>query len=186
MRRGVCWILTGLVLVTGCGAQQQAGQTEAPSQPEATTAPPQPRTPQQSKPTPPDSPSSRTHAGHAAHAAAPPLPGFVTGNLSFRDQTSNGRRVKGYAEIDGSGGWVVVRADRAGRPGRVLGSSYRANEEHGDLVRVPLTSRVGSGPLWVSLHVDAGKPKRLDFPGPDQPVTFVGHDLAVRVHLSVR
>jgi hypothetical protein len=114
------------------------------------------------------------------------VPGLLQGNLGFRDQVSPGRSVVGYAEIDGSGGWVVVRDDRNGAPGRVLGSVYRPNEAHDDLVTVKLNNAVPSGPLWVSLHVDAGVLKRLEFPGPDQPLQFAGADLTRRLVLTVR
>lgn len=67
------------------------------------------------------------------------------GNLGFRDQVSAGRTVVSFAEIDGSGGWVVVREDRAGSPGRVLGSVYRPDQAHDDLVTVKLKEPVRSG-----------------------------------------
>jgi hypothetical protein len=44
------------------------------------------------------------------------VPGMAHGNLGFRDQASAGRTLVGLAEIDGSGGWVVVREDRAVHP----------------------------------------------------------------------
>ena len=109
-----------------------------------------------------------------------------TGNLGFHDQLSDGWTVVGAAEIDGSGGWVVIRADRGGVPGPVIGSVYRPNEAHDDVVTVRLGARVRSGPLWVSLNVDAGRTKRLEFPGPDLPVQFAGADLSRRLVLTVR
>ena len=113
------------------------------------------------------------------------VPIDLTGNLGFRDQVSDGWQVVGAAEINGHDGWVVVRADRRGAPGRVLGSVYRPNEAHDDVVTVRLAERVTSGPLWVSLNVDAGRTKHLDFPGPDLPVQFAGADLATRLVLTV-
>jgi len=112
--------------------------------------------------------------------------GDPTGNLGFHDQVSDGWSLAGAAEIDGSGGWVVVRADQGGKPGRVIGSVYRPNEVHDDVVTVHLGERVRSGPLWVSLNVDAGTASHLEFPGPDLPVQFAGADLATRVVLTVR
>jgi hypothetical protein len=111
---------------------------------------------------------------------------LLQGNLGFHDQVSAGRTLVGSAEIDGSGGWVVVRQDRAGTPGRVLGSVYRPNEAHDDVVTVQLTGTVRSGPVWVSLHVDAGVLKRLELPDPDRPLQFAGADLAARILLTVR
>jgi hypothetical protein len=111
---------------------------------------------------------------------------MLQGNLGFHDQVSAGRTVVGAAEIDGSGGWVVVRQDRAGAPGRVLGSVYRPNEAHDDVVTVRLKEAVPSGPLWVSLHVDAGVPRQLEFPGADRLIQFAGADLATRLVLTVR
>jgi hypothetical protein len=145
---------------------------------------------------PPQGPAVVATSPPAAHATASDaagsqgggvsVPGMAHGNLGFRDQVSAGRTLVGLAEIDGSGGWVVVREDRAGAPGRVLGSVYRANEAHDDLVTVRLQEQVETGPLWVSLHVDAGVLKRLEFPGPDQPIQFAGADLAHRLLLTVR
>jgi hypothetical protein len=106
--------------------------------------------------------------------------------MGFHDQVSDGWHLVGAAEIDGSGGWVVVRVDHGGVPGRVIGSVYRANEAHDDVVTVRLANRVTSGPLWVSLNVDAGRTKQLEFPGPDVPVRFAGADLATRLVLTVR
>lgn len=97
-----------------------------------------------------------------------------------------GWKLVGAAEIDGSGGWVVVRADQGGVPGRVIASVYRPNGAHDDVVTVRLGKRVTSGPLWVSLNVDAGRTKRLDFPGADLPGQFAGTDLATRIVLTVR
>jgi hypothetical protein len=55
-----------------------------------------------------------------------------------------------------------------------------------DVVTVRLVKRVTSGPLWVSLNVDAGRTKQLEFPGPDVPVQFAGADLATHLVLTVR
>jgi hypothetical protein len=60
-------------------------------------------------------------------------------------ESNSERTLVGLAEIDGSGGWVVVREDRVGAPGRVLGSVYRANEAHDDLVIVELNEPVRTG-----------------------------------------
>jgi len=130
-------------------------------------------------------------SAHPSEVSTPPDDFVVvssdpTGNLGFHDQVSDGWHLVGAAEIDGSGGWVVVRADRGGAPGRVIGRVYRPNEAHDDVVTVRLAERVGSGPLWVSLNVDTGVAKRLEFPGPDLPVQFAGADLATRLVLTVR
>lgn len=109
-----------------------------------------------------------------------------SGNLGFHDQVSDGWQLVGAAEIDGSGGWVVVRADVGGVPGQVIGKVYRPNEAHDDVVTVRFAKRLASGPLWVSLNIDAGTAKRLEFPGPDRPVQFAGADLATRLVLTVR
>ena len=115
-----------------------------------------------------------------------PISSDPTGNLGFHDQVSNGWQLVGAAEIDGSGGWVVVRGDLDGVPGPVIGKVYRANEAHDDVVTVRLAKRLASGPLWVSLNIDAGMARRLEFPGPDRPVQFAGADLATRLVLTVR
>jgi hypothetical protein len=132
-------------------------------------------------------PSSSAPAdGGASPDDIVPEPNVPIGNLGFHDQVSDGLSVVGSAEIDGSGGWVVVRADQLGKPGRVIGSVYRPNERHDDVVTVRLAKRVTSGPVWVSLNVDAGKAKKFEFPGPDRPVQFAGADLAARIVLTVR
>ena len=78
---------------------------------------------------PPQGPAEVVTSPPAAHATASDAAGsqggaarslgMAHGNLGFRDQVSAGRTLVGLAEIDGSGGWVVVREDRAGAPGRV-------------------------------------------------------------------
>lgn len=144
--------------------------------PASTTALPLPSTPSSAPP----SDVSPSHGGFVV------LSGDPSGNLGFHDQVSDGWQLVGAAEIDGSGGWVVVRADHGGVPGPVIGSVYRANEAHDDVVTVRLVERVASGPLWVSLNVDAGRTKQLELPGPDLPVQFAGADLATRLVLTVR
>lgn len=58
--------------------------------------------------------------------------------------------------------------------------SHATERETGDGLQVH------TGPLWVSVHVDAGRVGVLEFPGPDQPVRFAGADLTRRLTLTVR
>lgn len=135
-------------------------------------------------------PSSTSPAGPGDVMTMPhdlaPVSSNPSGNLGFHDQVSDGWQLVGAAEINGSGGWVVVRADLGGVPGQVIGKVYRANEAHDDVVTVRFAQRLASGALWVSLNIDAGTAKRLEFPGLDRPVQFAGADLATRLVLTVR
>jgi hypothetical protein len=173
LHRGVVCGVGGAVVVvlSGCGASSQDG-----------AAPPAPEPVVSALPTGTPSAPSSLPSQHGPEVAPPEL---LTGNLGFTDQVSDGTALVGSAEIDGSAGWVVVRADRAGAPGAVLAAVYRPDGKHDDVVTVRFTRRA-SGPLWVSLNVDAGVPHRLDLPGPDRPLQFAGADLVRRVVLTVR
>jgi hypothetical protein len=132
-------------------------------------------------------------AGPSAPAAVSPSaaptdvlpPGMITGNLGVADQQGDGTRLRLVAEVDGGPGWVVVQADRAGRPGKVLGVVHRSDGVHGDSVTVPLLPRVATGRLWVTLYLDRGRLGVFEHPGPDAPLQFAGKDLERSVILTV-
>lgn len=121
-------------------------------------------------PVPPDEStagSGSSSADHGGHPGSVPA-GMLTGNLGVRDQTGNGRTVTvGAAEIDGSPGWVAIRADAQGKPAALLGLARRADGQHDDVVTVALAHPVRTAYYWATLHIDAGIAGRYEYPGPD-------------------
>ena len=108
-------------------------------------------------------------------------------NLGVTDQVSNGRSMTvGDAEVSGSPGWVVVRQDRNGAPGAIIGRTRRLNGQHGDPVTVHFVKPVTSGSYWVSLHRDLGRQRVLEYPGADVVATGAGSPLVRPVTLTVR
>lgn len=183
--RRSAWILATLLLA-GCGGPQRPAGGP-PAAPAGAVPGPVPATAGAvSGPVPATGPSvTPSAAGHAAaHNGAGLPPGILRGNLGVVDQHGDGTTVRVSAEIDGSDGWVVVQSDDHGTRGDVLGLAHRANEAHDDIVVVALRRRVSSGRLWVTVHVDAGRPGVFDYPGPDQPLQSVGHDLTRVITLT--
>jgi hypothetical protein len=131
-----------------------------------------------------DGPSVPAAVSPAAHSDEVP-PGMVSGNLGVTDQKGDGTQLRLAAEFDGGPGWVVVQADRNGRPGKVLGLTHRKNGAHDDIVTVALHPRVATGLLWVTMYLDQGRQGVFEHPGADTPLQFAGQDLQRSATLTV-
>lgn len=168
-------LLPWLVLLVGCAAPtDRSAPPDGRQRPSSTVSP----APAASTPSP--APTTASAAGRPAA-----LPIGAIGNLGVTDQRGDGTRIRLAAEIDGSAGWVVVQADRRGRPGRVLGLAHRADGEHDDVVVVRLRPAVGTGRLWVTLCLDRGLRGVFESPGPDTPLVFAGDELRRSVTLTM-
>ena len=108
-------------------------------------------------------------------------------NLGVQDQHIDGRTMTvAAAEVNGSPGWVVVRTDDDGRPGKVVAAVRRLNGQHGEEVEVPFQQPVATGAFWVSLHRDLGQQRQLELAGPDALLESGGSPLLRRVTLTVQ
>jgi hypothetical protein len=172
--------MTVLLPVAAAGCTDQPGRPGPAPLAAATDAPgPGAASREPRAGTPPTS-AAGPDSGHRGDGLPP---GLLQGNLGVVDQHGDGSQLLVSAEIDGTDGWVVVQADQDGRRGEVLGLAHRRNEAHDDTITVPLRRRVASGPLWVTLCVDAGTPGVFD--NADTPVQFSGGDLTRSVLLTV-
>lgn len=187
MRDPCRWVLPALLLLVGCAAPNQTasgtGQNPSPSSSLPASAPPPSVSP------PPDIvgpsvPAASAAATASAHTNVLPV-GKVSGNLGVVDQQGDGTRLRLSAEIDGAAAWVVVQADRNGRPGKLVGLVHRNDGVHDDVVVVRLRPRAASGRLWVTLHLDRGRKGVFENPGPDKPLQFAGQDLRRSLTLTV-
>jgi hypothetical protein len=86
--------------------------------------------------------------------------------------------------------WVVVYADEAGKPGRVLGKSSLAATDAIDVV-VPLGSVPATGGVFVALLADRGKTGVFEYgsfdpasTSPDRPYVAGGAELVRRIALQ--
>lgn len=141
---------------------------------------------------PPSSARSAQDAAGAMHGGTDTVgvdedaPTLVA-NLGVQDQLTDGRTMTvAAAEVNGSPGWVVVRADSDGQPGEVVAAVRRLNGQHGDEVEVPFTRPVESGAFWVSLHRDLGQQRQLELAGADELLESGSAPLLRRVTLTVR
>lgn len=186
-------IATAALLLSGC-ASGAAGPGPASDPPAAAASSPEaPASPSSADPSGVVGPMAATQtasatpsASHSAGSHLNVLPqGLISGNLGVVDQVGDGTRLRLSAEIDGAAGWVVVQADRGGRPGRVLGTVHRGDGVHDDIVVVRLRPRVASTRLWVTLYLDRGRPRVFEPGGADRPLQFNGRDLRRPARLTV-
>jgi hypothetical protein len=184
-------MLSGMLLLFGCTAPTNgAGVASVTESSPPVGAVPAPTTGQGSESPAAgaspgvDGPSVPAAVSPAAHSEDAP-PGLVSGNLGVTDQNGDGTQLRLAAEFDGGPGWVVVQADRNGRPGKVLGLTHRKNGAHDDVVTVALHPRVATGLLWVTMYLDNGRQGVFEHPGADTPLQFAGQDLQRSATLTV-
>jgi len=90
-------------------------------------------------------------------------------------QTSNGTSLTiAKAQLKSSNGWVVVHATVPGKTGlnaigAVVGQLWLAKGVLVTNVKVHFNHDVSSGKYIVMLHIDAGKPKKLEIRSKDVP-----------------
>jgi predicted lipoprotein with Yx(FWY)xxD motif len=70
-------------------------------------------------------------------------------------------------------GWMVIHADKDGKPGAALGYSPVLEGVNTD-VRVTIDASQATARVYAMLHIDAGTTGVYEFPGDDQPVMLDG------------
>jgi hypothetical protein len=82
------------------------------------------------------------------------------------------------AGISGVSGWLVIRADRGGEPGDVLGYAPLREGESEEDVAVPLDEPAGSETLYAVVHAEEPADGDFTFPDGDPPVEANGSVVA--------
>ena len=82
------------------------------------------------------------------------------------------------AGISGANGWLVIRADKGGEPGDVLGYTPLQEGEGEEDVAVPLDEPAGSGTLYAVVHAEEPADGGFTFPDGDPPVEANGSVVA--------
>lgn len=78
------------------------------------------------------------------------------------------------AEVVSSGpGWLVIHAQKDGKPGPVLGHSAVSDGVNTNVV-VEIDVSGATETLYAMLHTDAGTVGTYEFPGPDGPLSVDG------------
>ena len=81
-------------------------------------------------------------------------------------------------------GWIVLRADKDGDPGAVLGYAQVKSGENKD-VKIKVDPSKATNTLHAILHKDLGISGKLEYPGADSPIT-VGEDTGELVQASFK
>jgi hypothetical protein len=151
-------LLVGLLLV-GCGEEEPAPEPTATAT--AVTTPTITPSPQPTfTPTVPPSPT-------------PIRPAVEAEDQVLRD---NGRLAIAAVTMP-EPAWLVIRAERDGQVGEVLG--YAPVEMgRNEAVEVVIDPLAATERLTAVLHLDAGTPGAFEFPGPDEPLLFDGEPVA--------
>ncbi len=97
----------------------------------------------------------------------------VTPSVTVNDQPIVDGKVT-IAEVVSDGpGWLVIHAQKDGKPGPVIGHSPVAAGVNSDVV-VEIDVANATETLYAMLHTDAGEIGTYEFPGPDAPVAVDG------------
>lgn len=92
-----------------------------------------------------------------------------TARIEVKNQTKGSELVVPLV-VASQDSWVVLRADKSGVPGEVLGYTAVASGEHKD-VKVAVDSGKVTPVVHVNLYVDLGTKGKFENPGSDIPVT---------------
>ena len=94
----------------------------------------------------------------------------VTVGVGVADQSIAGGTVTVARVFSDGPGWIVIHAQKDGKPGPILGFSPVADGENSD-VSVNIDTTGATPVLYAMLHTDAGQVGTWEFPdGPDVPV----------------
>ncbi|QIN84275.1 hypothetical protein GBA63_17670 [Rubrobacter tropicus] len=106
--------------------------------------------------------------------------------LEVRDQSGSGAAVTvPAATLEGTKGWLAVRADDDGKPGRVLGHAPLKAGANSD-VRVELDRPVASSQrLYATVHAEDPADGRFTFPADDPTATQGGRAAAEPISYTV-
>ena len=98
-----------------------------------------------------------------------PLPAALSPSVTVADQAIVDGKVTIAQVVSATPGWLVVHAQKDGKPGEVLGYSPVQEGDNADVV-VMIDTAKASGTLYAMLHSDAGTVGTYEFPGADGPV----------------
>lgn len=108
--------------------------------------------------------------------SAPQQPAFVTSTpaeagITVEDQDISSGTVTVIRADSPRVGWLLIRSDKDGQPGDVLGSIDVQPGPNENLV-IEIDTSLATETLYAALHVDAGTPGKLEYPG--------GYDIAMK------
>lgn len=123
----------------------------------------------------PETSSGSTDSGQQA-TSAPQQAVFATSTpatlgVTVEDQDISGGTVTVARADSDRVGWLLIRADKDGAPGDVLGYVAVQPGANENLV-VEIDTSGATETLYAALHMDAGTPGKLEYPG--------GYDLAMK------
>ncbi|RMF28235.1 MAG: hypothetical protein D6759_16225 [Chloroflexi bacterium] len=103
-------------------------------------------------------------------ALAPWASAQMTPSVSVSDQPIVKGTVVVEKVVSNGPGWIVIHAQKDGKPGPILGYSPVADGENAN-VAVEIDATKATSTLYAMLHTDAGQMGTFEFPnGPDVPV----------------
>lgn len=101
---------------------------------------------------------------------ASPVLAQMTPAVTVADQAIANGKVTIESVVSDGPGWLVIHAQKDGKPGPILGYSPVASGENDNVV-VEIDATAATGTLYAMLHTDAGTVGEWEFPnGPDAPV----------------
>jgi len=103
-------------------------------------------------------------------ALAPWASAQMTPSVSVSDQPIVKGTVVVEKVVSNGPGWIVIHAQKDGKPGPILGYSPVADGENTNVV-VEIDATKATPTLYAMLHTDAGQMGTFEFPnGPDVPM----------------
>ena len=168
-RKWMLGLLIAALALAGCGVAPVTSEMLASSAPAAAAE---------------LAPAEEAPATEAA-AEEPPAPPPDMPRVSVVDQAVVDGQVT-VAEVFSKGpGWLVIHADREGKPGPVLGFSPVVNGLNQNVV-VTLDVAGVTETLYAMLHVDVGELGKYEFPGVDGPVVVDDQVVAPSLRVEVK
>lgn len=167
-------LLIAALALAGCGVAPVTSEMLASSAPAAVeeVAPAE------------EAPATEAPATEAA-AEEPAAPAPDTPRVSVADQAVVDGQVTVAEAFSKGPGWLVIHADREGKPGPVLGFSPVVNGLNQNVV-VALDVAGVTETLYAMLHVDVGELGKYEFPGVDGPVVVDGQIVAPSFQVEVK
>ena len=98
-----------------------------------------------------------------------PAPAALIPSVTVANQAIVDGKVTIAQVVSAGPGWLVIHAQKDGKPGTVLGYSPVKEGENTDVV-VAIDSAQATDSLYAMLHTDAGTVGTYEFPGADVPV----------------
>lgn len=168
-RKWMLGLLIAALALAGCGVAPVTSEMLASSAPAAAAE---------------AAPAEEAPAIEAA-AEEPTAPAPDTPRVSVVDQAVVDGQVTVTEVFSKGPGWLVIHADREGKPGPVLGFSPVVNGLNQNVV-VKLDVAGVTETLYAMLHVDVGELGKYEFPGVDGPVVVDGQVVAPPFQVEVK